>query len=82
MLPFLKKYQEGSANVPPNSITRKPDEDDSHEEKSEDFDSIEIAAEEMLSAFDSGDVKALARAIRAAFEICDSEPHNEGPHNG
>lgn len=41
---------------------------------------LEMAAEDMIRAYDANDKKALAAALRAAFQILDSEPHVEGPH--
>lgn len=38
------------------------------------------AAEELISAVKSGDAEAVAMALQAAFELCDSMPHEEGPH--
>jgi hypothetical protein len=37
------------------------------------------AAEDMIQAFHSKDAKALAEAFEAAFAICESKPHEEGP---
>lgn len=53
---------------------------DLSKDKEEEVDSIEAAAEDMLKAFEEKDVKKLAAAVRAAFDILDSEPHEEGPH--
>ena len=75
MIPFLKNRQEASASGPVEPVKRKPD----HEE---DYDSLHVAAEDMLTAIKSGDAKALASALKAAFQIVDSEPHEEGTHNG
>lgn len=38
------------------------------------------AAEDLMSAIEQKSRVDIARALRAAFEICDAEPHNEGPH--
>jgi len=38
------------------------------------------AAYDILKALETKDTKALALAIKNAFELCDSEPHIEGPH--
>ena len=75
MLPFLKKNQESSMSAPVDSIKREPDEG------AEEYDSLESAAEDLLKAIESKDSKEIASALRAAFEICDSEPHEEGPHS-
>lgn len=73
MLPFLKRRDEASASSPVESIKREHDED--HE-----YDALESAVEDLFSAFKANDVKAGCEALRAAFEICDLEPHEEGPH--
>lgn len=71
MLPFLKNKQEGSMSGPVEPIKREHDED---------YDMLESAAEDLISAVHSKDVKAVASALKAAFEMCDSQPHEEGPH--
>lgn len=72
MLPFLKDNKEGSASAPV-SQQRKPDE-------AEEYDVLESAAEDLCHALERKDYKAIAAAIRAAFELLDSQPHSEGPH--
>lgn len=73
MLPFLKHNKEAGTAGPIESIERKSDEDS-------DYDMLESAAEDLISAIHSQNIKAAASALKAAFEICDSEPHEEGPH--
>jgi hypothetical protein len=73
MLPFLKKKQEGSMSAPVESIERE------HDEGAE-FDVLESAAEDLISAVHAKDVKGVAMAMRAAFELMESEPHKEGEH--
>lgn len=36
------------------------------------------AAEDLISAVHSKDANAVAQALEAAFQICDSQPHYEG----
>lgn len=72
MLPFLKN-KEGSASAPIEAIKREPDE-------GAEFDVLEAAAEDIISAVHEKNVKNLAASLRAAFELLDSEPHKEGPH--
>lgn len=79
MLPFLKRSQEGSASSPVEHVKRSADDDAQPED---DFDSLEAAAQDLITAVHSKDVTAVASALRAAFELCDSQPHTEGPHNG
>lgn len=74
MLPFLKHKQEGSMSEPIDSIERKPDGDE------EEYDGLESAAEDLCHAIEAKDYKAAASALRAAFDLLDSEPHYEGPH--
>ena len=38
------------------------------------------AAEDIMNAISAKDAKMLAGAIKAAFEMCDEMPHEEGPH--
>jgi len=40
------------------------------------------AAEDIMSAISSKNASMLAQALKAAFEICDEMPHEEGPHIG
>lgn len=73
MLPFQKLNQEASASGPVESIKREPDE-------GSEYDVLESAAEDLVKAVHSKDIKGVAIALRAAFDLCDSEPHKEGPH--
>lgn len=73
MLPFLKKTKEASASMPVEAIERKPDED-------KEFDGLEAAMEELSAHLESKNFKAAAECFRAACELCDAEPHEEGPH--
>ena len=75
MLPFLKNMQEASASAPADPVKRNPDNE-------EDYDSLHVAAEDVIAAVHAKDAKALAQALKAAFEIIDSEPHEEGEHLG
>lgn len=74
MLPFLKDKKEASVSAPPSTITRESDDE------SDSFDSLEVAAQDLCDAIHSRNYKAVAEALRAAFELCESEPHEEGPH--
>lgn len=73
MLPFLKHKQEGSMSEEDEPVKRTPDEES-------EYDMLESAAEDLISAVHSKDVKAVCSALRAAFEMLDSQPHEEGPH--
>ncbi len=56
---------------------RKPDAEPKQDQEDS---GLEMAAEDLLRAHASNDKKAVAAALRAAFQILDSEPHVEGPH--
>lgn len=73
MLPFLKNSKEASGGSPAEPISRKPDEES-------DYDMLEAAAEDLISAMHSKNVKATCEALRAAIQLCDMEPHEEGEH--
>lgn len=73
MLPFLKGNKEGSVSTDADPIKRKSD-------SGEEYDSLESAAEELISAVHAKDAKAVCSALRSAFQLCDLEPHEEGPH--
>lgn len=73
LLPFLKNKRKETGVIVQQ---RSPD----MPEQESDDNGLEAAAQDILSAISSNDSKALAMAIKAAFEICDSEPHVEGEH--
>lgn len=75
MQPFFKKIKEAGAAGPVESVKREPDTE-------AEFDAMESAAEDLMNAVHSKDVKAVASALKAAFLLADSEPHEEGPHDG
>lgn len=75
MLPFLKQNKEATVSVQPEKVERKPDEP-------EDLDYLEGCVQELIAAVKSGDAKAAARAFKDAFQVCESEPHDEGEHLG
>lgn len=73
MLPFLKKKDEVSVSAPSDKIKRNPD-------RSVDYDYLHAAADDLINALEKKDVEGVAIALRAAFEICDAAPHEEGEH--
>ena len=73
MLPFHKLRQDASASSSVESIKRESD----HEEE---YDALESAAEDLCHAIEAKDYKAAAAALRAAFDLLESEPHHEGEH--
>lgn len=76
MLPFLKRTQDAAAAGPVQKIERKPDDDGAEPE----FDMLETAAEELCHALEAKDYKGAASALRAAFQMLEAEPHEEGEH--
>lgn len=78
MLPFLKPKQGSGVIIQSH---RSPDQSSDESKEVEEINPGLIAcAHDMIVALHSKDSKALAMAIKAAFEICDSEPHVEGEH--
>lgn len=82
MLPFLDKKKDLGVII---ARLGKRDLDDTRPEVSgpdeEPIDPmLEMAAEEVLRALDDRSPSRLARALKSAFEFCDSQPHEEGPH--
>lgn len=77
-LPFLKpKHVAGTimaVKVRPPDVT----EDKSSEDQENA--GLMSAASDLITAVQANDHKAAAQALRAAFEILDSSPHDEGPH--
>jgi hypothetical protein len=74
MLPFLKERKIASVLVakrsPEGEETTMPEVDEG----------LMAAAEDLIRAVHSKDAHAVASALKAAFEISDSQPHEEGPH--
>lgn len=56
---------------------RKPD---GNKEVSQEDQGLEACAQDAINAIHAKDAKALASALRAAFELMELEPHEEGPH--
>jgi hypothetical protein len=79
-LPFLKKKQSGIAGI--SMEYRKPDADGEghHDKEDNKDDGLQAAADDIIACVNQNDKVGLAKALRAAFEILDSEPHVEGEH--
>lgn len=76
MIPFMKK-KEVSVSMPVEHIMR----DSDHEEEMDEHDELmEAIAHELMEALQKKNVKDVVMALRAAFQILDSEPHVEGEH--
>jgi hypothetical protein len=81
LLPFLKKKQPASAGVIVQ--TRAPDEKP-EQDQDDSSAAIESCASELIRAVHSRDAKAMAAALKDAFDILESEPHEENdvePHS-
>jgi len=80
MLPFLKHKEQKMAGL---IISKRKSDgagiEEMHNEGEEDHALMECS-EELMRATKAGDAKAFSAALRAAFEILDAEPHEEGPH--
>ena len=75
-LPFLRKKHEAGVIVK----YRNPDEasaDQPVSPEEQDDAALETCADEILKAVASNDKRALAAAIRSAFTVLESEPHEE-----
>lgn len=74
-MPFLKKRDKQMTSG--LSIkTRTPDKTEENQEHA----GIHACAQDLMTAIHANDVKGVADALKAAFEIADKAPHEEGPH--
>lgn len=75
MLPFLKPKTVAGLII----STRKPDgsKTEEHSEDNED-EGLDACASDLIKAIHAKDIKAVSSALKAAFELVDSEPHEEG----
>jgi hypothetical protein len=71
MLPWLKPKSQTGVIIQ----ARKPDAD--KEPKDSEDQGLKACAEDLISAVESKDSSRVAAALRAAFQICESEPHDE-----
>lgn len=62
MLPYVKHLQDGASSSPVSPIKRESDTE-------QEYDALESAAEELINAIHSKDVKAVTSALRAAFDL-------------
>ena len=70
MLPFLKKAKEAGVSAPIESVTRTPDE-------GAEYDPMESAAQDLLDAIKSNNIKDVAAALRAAIELASAQEEQE-----
>lgn len=77
MLPFLKhKKDTGIAGI----IIKKRNPDTQDTESTEETSSIDTCAQDLIDAVHAKDVAGVSEALKAAFKIMESEPHEEGEH--
>jgi phosphoribosyl-dephospho-CoA transferase len=69
MLPFLKKKQDPGVST--TLVMPAPGKE------SKDDNGLESAAQDILNAIQNSDIKGLAQALQAAFDIMESSPHDE-----
>jgi hypothetical protein len=55
--------------------------EDGDESEDDGADPTEKMAETMMEAIKSDDAEAFAKTLKAFFMHCDTEPHEEGPHD-
>lgn len=72
MLPF--KSKEGSMSGPIENVQLKTSDED------KDYDFLEDVCMDFIHAIHAKDPSAAADAIKAIFNLLDSQPHEEGPH--
>ena len=75
MIPPLNKKLDVSVAVTPEVKRRKPDGET-------EYSALRSAAEDLLSAVKASDPAGIEAAMRSAFIILESEPHEEGSSLG
>ncbi len=79
MFPFMRDKNRSAAGVIMKA--RNPDEKPTPSEVEDDPKAaIKACAKDLISAIHSQSVDRVAEALQSAFEILDSQPHEEGPH--
>lgn len=74
MLPFLKKKHQAGVIV--ETKERPTDQPKKHQEDQ----GLMACAYDLIAAVEAKDTQRVAAALKAAFQICETEPHEEGPH--
>jgi hypothetical protein len=84
VLPFLKRNQSSVAGLIIKNRTpdEKPaDESEKTEENQEHDEAIRACAQDLIRSVHAHDVKGVADAMRSAFEILETLPHEEVDHS-
>lgn len=79
LLPFLKNKEKSISGL--IIKTRNPDEPKQEEPQDESVLAIEACADDLIKAVHAKDVKAAAQAMKDAFDILESLPHEEVEHD-
>ena len=82
-LPFEVKRKQAAVIVKDRKdggFMERNEEAASHNDTEDHDEGLLAAASDLLKAIEAKDHKAMAHAMRAAFDILESEPHEEGPH--
>ncbi len=80
LLPFLKKAKD--AQISGVIVKhRSPDENTSEESQDDPAAAIESCAQELIRAVHAKDTKAVAEALKDAFDILEELPHDEVDHS-
>lgn len=72
-IPPLKQKLEAAIVSPVDHMKRKPDDE------SEEYDSFHAVAEDLITAIKAHDVPGCADALRAAFDLADSDSYEDEP---
>lgn len=81
MLPFLKRNQKSMSSgviVQNRAPDAKPE---GQEPEASDTDAIMDCAKDLITAVHAHDAKGVAEAMKAAFDILETLPHDEVEHN-
>jgi hypothetical protein len=82
MLPFLDKKKTVSAVIARRGKPALEVKSEIMAPESGGNPALESAAEDILRAIEEKSVLGLAQALKAAYEICESEPGDEGAQEG
>ena len=79
-LPFLKNKQQSVAGLIMKHRSQDGIKDDMPED-SNDNEGLHSCAQDLINAVHAKDVPAVASAMRAAFDIMESQPHDEADNS-
>lgn len=80
-LPFLKKPNRSTGiSVAVRTPKGTMAEEDEGQQGQQDQ-GLKYAAHDLLMAVDNRDIQGISEALKAAFQILESQPHEEAPHD-